>query len=377
MKQLIKHGLTVAVVAGIVAVGMLGCSKTDQQTSGKPTIKIGLDGSLSGTVAFWGESVLQGMQLANEEYLAEHPDADTTIIPEDNQGDPKSAISAMRKLCTVDHVASVVSVMTPFSKPLRPLAAELKTPVLGTVVASLNFGAENEWSFRDYPTPDQLGARIAEYGYNKLNLRRAVCLVVNDEYGKDSQTLFEKRFKEIGGQVLASDTMTQTDTDVRAQVTKLLTQTPDCAYLVVRENALVTAVRQFRELGFKGQILGINAFDSPVVWQGCGEYGEDIVFASALIDYEGNPKAAAFAEAFKKRFSKEPTHTNAYGYSIGKYLLPLAVQANGDPVKVRDLLASLEADSIRGNLKMLPSRDVLTGVAVYQRKGGKNVILDK
>ena len=368
-----NNTLTVRLVlaAVLIALGTFGCTKQQEN----PSIKIGLDASLSGALAFWGESIQQGMQLAEEQYNAEHPDKPAKLISEDNQGDPKSSISAMRKLCSIDHVACVVGVMTPFSKPLRPFAAELKTPILGTVVVSLNFGAENEWSFRDYPTPDQLGSLVAEYAYKKLNLNRAVCLVVNDEYGKDSQTLFENRFKELGGQVLGSDTMAQSDTDARNQITKLLAQSPDCAYVVIRENALATAVRQFRELGFKGQFLGINSFDSPVVWQGVGEYGEGIIFTTALIDYGGNPDAAAFAEAFKKRFSKEPNGTNAYGYSIGKYLFALAAKANGDPVKLRDLMASLDADSIRGHIKMQPTRDVLTPVAVYQRKGGKNIIL--
>jgi len=374
--QIVSRAFTA--IAVIACTAMLGCSKTEQQTTNKAPVKIGLDASLSGNLAFWGQSIQQGMQLANEQYNAQHPESAVTVVYEDNQGDPKAALAAMQKLCSVDRVACVVGVMTPFSKPLRPLAAELKTPVLGTVVASLNFGAENSWSFRDYPTPDQLSARAAEYAYQKMGLRRAVCLAVNDEYGKDSETIFAKRFKELGGEVLGSDTVAQTDTDVRPQVTKLLAQNPDCAFVAIRENAQGISVRQFRELGFKGQILGINAFDSPVVWKVCGEYGEGVIFTSALVDFQNNPAAAAFAEAFHKKYGdKEIPHTYAYGYSIGMYLMDLASKANGDPEKMRELLSSLDTDSIRGHIKMSPSRDVLSAVAVYQRKGGQNIIVEK
>jgi branched-chain amino acid transport system substrate-binding protein len=373
MRSIKGHRLTTVWTCAILIAVTLGCSEKHE----KVPIRIGADLALSGPVAFWGESIQQGLQLAAEQYAQAHPDSPVTIVYEDNQGEAKNSITIMRKLCTADNVSCVVSVLTPLSKPLRPLASELKTPLLGTVVASLNFGKENEWSFRDYPTPDQLSGLIAEYGYRKLGLRRAVALVVDDEYGNDSRTLFKEKFAALGGQVAGTDTVTQKDTDVRAQVTKLLALNPDSAFLVIRENVLGIAVRQFRELGFKGQILGINAFDSPVVWQACGSYGEGVIFSSAHIDYEGNPEAAAFSAAFRKRFQKEPNHTHAYGYSIGSYLLPLAARAEGDPMKMRELLASLEADSLRGHIKMLPTRDILTPVALYQRHGDRNLLLEE
>lgn len=366
-------GLALISVAVVVAVTTSG--KKDLANNAE--VKIGMAAALSGPVSFWAESVLQGMQLATEEYNKDHPEQPAKIIFEDNGGEAKNQIAAMRKLCTTDNVSCVVSVLTPYSKPLRPLAEQFKTPLLGTVVASLNFSAENAWCFRDYPTPDQLSAKIADYAYQKLNLRKAVSLVVNDEYGSDSLQIFRKAFEEKGGQVLGADTVTQTDTDMRAQVTKLIQLKPDCVFLVIRENALGTAVRQFRELGFQGQILGINAFDSPVVWQACGPNAEGILFTSVLIDYERNAEARAFAKGFRERFGKEPMHTHAYGYSIAKYLIPLAAKSGGAGVEMKDLLATLETDSIRGRIKMAPSRDVLSGVAIYKRVGDKNVIIEE
>jgi branched-chain amino acid transport system substrate-binding protein len=367
-----KKRLSLLLLLALVAVGTFGGSCRKANTV--PTI--GADLTTTGVVGFWGESVQRGMQLAQEEYARRHPDKPVNVLYQDNQGDPKTAVSIMRKFASVDKVAVVVSTMTPFSVPLRPLAAEFKTPLLGTIVVKEGFGQENEWSFRDYPTPEQLSARIAEYSYKK-GLRRAVSLVVNDEYGKDGEAVFKTKFESLGGALLGSDTMAQKDTDARTQITKLLAQKPDCVLLVIRDNALGTAVRQFRELGFKGQILGINAFDSPIVWQAAGQTGEGTVFSSAFIDYEKNGDAAAFAQAYKARYNEEPSHSNAYGYSIGLYLMELAAQANGDPVKMRELLSTLDQNSIRGQVKMLPSRDVTTAVAVFQRSNGHNVFVEK
>src|SRR5471030_591431 len=72
-------------------------------------IRIGADLPLTGGLAFWGESIKQGMELASDDYAKAHPGSAVSIVYEDNQGDPKNAITVMRKLSTVNHVAVVVS----------------------------------------------------------------------------------------------------------------------------------------------------------------------------------------------------------------------------------------------------------------------------
>jgi branched-chain amino acid transport system substrate-binding protein len=368
-------GVTLVVATVIAAIIVAaGCTKNTEKPEATP-IKVGANLSLTGPVAFWGQSILDGLRLAAEDYAKQHPDKPIQLVAEDNQGDPKVAVSAMRKLTTVDHVTAVVSAMTPFSKPLRPLAAQARTPLIASVVVAKNFGAENEWSFRDYPTPEQLGGSIAEYGYKTLALRRAVCLVVDDEYGRDAQALFTERFTALGGEVLGSDTAPQKDSDVRGQVTKLLRFKPDTAYIVIRENTLGVAIRQFRELGFRGQILGINSFDSPVVWRAAGSAANGATFSNVHIDYERNAAAKAFVMRFKQKYGQEPNNTQAYGYSIGTYLFPIAAESGGDPTKARALLSSMTAGTLRGQIRMLPSRDVQTSVAIYRRQGDQTVLL--
>jgi hypothetical protein len=94
-----------------------------------------------------------------------------------------------------------------------------------------------------------------------------------------------------------------------------------------------------------------------------------------LIDYQNNEGAAAFLKTFRERYGRDPNHTHAYGYSIASYLLPMAAEAGGDGERMRDLMASMKVDSIRGEIEMAPSRDVLSGVAIYKRVGGQNVII--
>jgi len=183
---------------------------------------------------------------------------------------------------------------------------------------------------------------------------------------------------KLGGEILGTDTVDQKARDIRAQATKLIKLKPDCLFIVVRDATLGLAVKQFRELGFQGKIVGVNAFDASVVWEATGDAGEGCIFTSAFVDFEGNSAANAFAQAYKAaNKGEQPDWVAVYGYTIGSYLCEIVRTAKGDPAAVRMGLAALKAESIRGSLQMNADRDVVSPVGIYERKGGKNVLLKK
>jgi len=235
---------------------------------------------------------------------------------------------------------------------------------------------ENEWSFRDFPSQTQQAVAIAQYAYKDLGARKAVSVVVNDDYGRDGEKVFVEEFKKLGGEILGTDTVDQSARDIRAQATKLIALNPECLFIVVRDTTLGLAVKQFRELGYDGKIVGVNAFDAPVVWDAAGNAGEGCIFTSAYVDFEGNPQAKSFAEAYKEANNGEnPDWVAVYGYTIGGYLCDIVRDADGDPDAVRSGLSTMKASSIRGPLHMNKERDVVSPVGIYERKEGKNVVL--
>jgi branched-chain amino acid transport system substrate-binding protein len=364
-------GLFGCMVATLIAALVIaGCSKKPEEAP----IKIGADITLTGQTAFWGQQVKKGLDVAVAEANEEQGARPVKVLYQDNQGEAKNGISIFQRFATIDRVSAVVSIFSPVSNPLRPLAVQSKVPLLATVVSAEGFGKENEWSFRDFPSQGQQANAIADYVYRELKLRRAVCLVVNDDYGRDGERVFTAAFEGLGGKVVGSETIKQTDSDARAQATKLMTLGPDCLFVVVRDTTLGLCVKQFRELGFKGRIVGVNAFDAPVVWKAAGDADEGVVFSSAYIDYAGNAAAKAFFLRYKAANAEDADWVAVYGYTIGKYLCQVVRQAGGDAEKVRLGLAALKAESIRGTLVMSPGRDVLGPIGIYERKGTANIL---
>jgi ABC-type branched-subunit amino acid transport system substrate-binding protein len=142
--------------------------------------------------------------------------------------------------------------------------------------------------------------------------------------------------------------------------------------LILSAKPLGQAVKNLRELNYKGPIFGAIMFDSPEVWEAAGDAANDVFFPSVAFDLT-RPDYKSFVSAYRARFNNEdPDYVSIYGYTIGQYLLKAVKDANGDPTKTKDILKTLDTDSIRGRIRVQPTRDISSPLAIYKRMGGKN-----
>lgn len=353
----------------VVVLAICGCNRDSRQI-----LKIGADLTLSGNIAYWGVQIQKGLMLAADEFNATSVVSKIEIVSQDNKGTAANAVSVFRRLAAVDHASAVVSVFSPVSNPLREVANQMKIPLLATVVSAEGFGVASPWCFRDFPSQSQQSVALAQYVMNTVRHKRYASLVVNDDYGKDGEVAFCDEIIKLGGQVLVKEYMSQNDLVVVNQINKILAATPECVYIVVRDTALGAAVRQFREHGFQGLIVGVNAFDSPLVWEAAGVAGEGCVFSSAYVDLD-DKKALGFNERFQKKFGEFPDWIAAYGYSIGEYLVGCVAESNGNAESVREKLSQVRVNSIRGVLTMDSNRDVISPIGIFVREKDVNKLL--
>jgi branched-chain amino acid transport system substrate-binding protein len=367
-----KITLSLAVVAAIIVAFVLFNRPSAPPTT--PPVKVGANFAMTGTMPYWSTQIEKGLRvaLAEANNMPSRPRVD--LVVEDNQGEPKNAIAAFQKLATIDKVSCIVTTHTFIAKPQQPLALKYQIPLLGTVVSAVGFGDENIWSFLDWPSQQDLTPPVAAYCWKRLGAKVAVTLVVNDDYGLDGAKVFIKDFVALGGTVKGQETFGNADKDVRPQLAKLLAQHPDVIYTVGREGSLVSVVKQGREAGFHGTFVGVNAFDSPVVWDGLGAEAEGIVYGGIGVRPESKEAADRFQKEFIATFKTEPDWVALYGYSIGQYLFDIAASTSGDSAKIREALSHLDVNTARGLLHMTDHRSISTQAVVFVRRSGKNAV---
>jgi branched-chain amino acid transport system substrate-binding protein len=352
------------VVIGVVLIAAVLWQALLRKSSPE-AFKVGAVFTLTGGTSYWSEQTKKGMDLALQE-LNVGNGKPVIVVYEDVQGNPQMAAAAMNKLINIDNVSIVISIFTPVSQPLRQIAESRNTPLLATVTSAHEFAKGFKWVFRDFPTQDQMAGALGSFAVEKIGIRTAAALVVNDDYGLDGARQFRRTFQAAGGSFIAQEVFEQKATDIRTQATRVLAGKPEAILVVGRDQSLALAIRQLWEAGFRGQILSVNCLDAKNVWELAGQAVEGAIFASAYVDFEGKVDAKEFYRKFLTKYGQEPDYVNVYGFSITKYLVPIIRQAEGDPSKLRDLLERLNVESIRGQLVTDENHDVRTPIAIYK-----------
>ena len=114
-------------VCFLIAVTLIGCSKGNQNE-----IRIGINYELSGGVATYGQSSVEGIEMAIEEINNAGGINGKKIVPikYDNKSEPAEATTLANKLITQDKVVAILGPATSGSfKAEIPVANANKIPV--------------------------------------------------------------------------------------------------------------------------------------------------------------------------------------------------------------------------------------------------------
>jgi branched-chain amino acid transport system substrate-binding protein len=365
----LTRGKRIGIIVGalIIVLVILYVVKRPRQQ----VIRIGADITTSGQFAYFGQKLQRGLQLAAEEAKTQGPA--TEIVFQDNQHDMKQTVTIFDRFVTLDHVSAVVSIYSPPSLALRETAARQRIPLITTYTTAKDLPSSSEWVFRDFPRMEDQMPPLADYALKDLKVSHAACIGFNTDFGRDGCQAFSGSFTKEGGQMPSTPEFVALDvSDVRPAILKVLASKPEAVVLILSAKPLGQAVKNLRELNYKGPIFGAIMFDSPEVWEAAGDAANDVFFPSVAFDLT-RPDYKSFVSAYRDRFNNEdPDYVSIYGYTIGQYLLKAVKDANGDPTKIKDILKTLDTDSIRGRIRVQPTRDISSPLAIYKRMGGKN-----
>ncbi len=332
-------------------------------------VKIGADFTLTGDVAWWSLELKKGMDLALEDADCQN----VKVVYEDNGFKAANAVSIFNKLTQIDKVDAVVTCFSPMAEALIPQAESRKVPLIASCTSATNITKDKKWSFRDFFTQKEQCFPLAETVY-KEGFRKGVFMVINDDYGTDGINQFKLKFEELGGEILGGEFFAQQTRSSRNEVIKVLSNKPDFIFVIARDQALITLCKQIREADKDIQIVGINAFDSPVIWEGLGESANGVIFSSGYFNENQNEMSREFYKSYKAKYNEEPNYNAVYGYSILKYLAKFASESK-TPEEIRKSIENMSEESIRGLLHSDDVHGIVGSIGVYKRDKNVTIML--
>src|ERR1700716_2277839 len=234
--------------------------------AGAQTIKIGVNEPLTGPFAASGTYVVNGAKIAADEINAKGGVLGKKIelIIEDNKSNPTEAAAVAEKLITADKVPVMMGAWgSSLTLAVMPKLMEYKVPMVVETSSSGKITTSgNPYIFRISPPSAVEAAAFAKI-VDKLHIKKADFLVINNDWGLGTAQDFSKMMKEKGITVGAVETMDQGAQDMSAQLSKLKGTDSETIIVTTAVDQLTLIFKQAAALGLKKRIITTGGSQNP------------------------------------------------------------------------------------------------------------------
>jgi len=388
-------GLVAAlVVAACGSSGGGGGGNASNAYAGK-TIKLGAVLSITGAGGVYGPQSRDGAMLAVNEINAAGGvnGAKIDLTVQDDASDKAQSSQKAQTLIQQDQVLAMLGpTLSNSAVGVHPLAENLKTPILAVsttgihIVPDCNFPNETpcQYVFRDSlgeetAIPDNIKSYVSD-----AHPKTGVLLVANDDkFSSDGGKIVQDTVGQYNITLVKTIPFSKAAADLSPFVTEAVQAKPDVIFITSLGGIPAKIMTAARNLGFQGQFLGGNGFNTATVSAQAGAAGKGARSASAW--YIGNtfPSNADFVAAYKKAYSKDPDQFAAQGYAGVKIIADAAKRANltftdiaGDRTKLRSAMETVNIQTPLGPFQFTSKHDVKQTVWIIEMDGAGGFKLD-
>ena len=349
------------------------------QPASAQTIKIGVFGPLTGDAAAMGSSEKEAVELA----IKEKNDAGgirgkkIEVVYGDDAGKPEEAVNVAKRLISRDEVLITIgSISSPASLAASQVSRQSETPqivVAGTAQRITTQG--NKWVFRS-PVPDtKLVADLAGFINEKFpKLKKFAFLYVNDDFGRGGFEAFKAAGQKYGFEIVADERYTRGDIDFTAQLGRIKASPAQAMIEWSRYTEGALIAKQFVQTGLNLVRFGSDGVATPKYIELGGPAVDGVYFTTHFSVATGAdiPAARTFMDKYQKAFGRVPDAYAAEAYdAVTLALLAIEKAGKEDRAAVRDALAGLSFESVRGPFKFDEKGDPLLVTHVVKIVDGK------
>jgi branched-chain amino acid transport system substrate-binding protein len=364
-----KSIFTQVLTAFVTFVLVVACSQNNKpstttnssgNTSVGASIPIGVAVAQTSNVALLGQEQVIGAKIA-EQYFNKKGGVNGTpikLVFQDTAGDEQGAINAFNTLITQDKVVGIVGpTLSQQAFSAAPIADRSKVPVLGPSNTAKGIPQIGDYIAR-VSAPVAVVAPNAIKAALKLNpqiKKVAVFFAQNDAYSKSETETFQQAVKDQKLDLVTVQKFQTTDTDFQTQTTNAMNLKPDLVIISGLAADGGNLVKQLRQLGYTGLIIGGNGLNTSNLFPVCQTQCSDILIAQAYSPELSNEINKEFRDSYKSQNKKEPPQFSAQAFT-GVQVFVDALKALDSKTKV----STLPLDQLRTQL----NKQILAGTYV-------------
>ncbi|MEH2235543.1 ABC transporter substrate-binding protein [Nostoc sp.] len=283
-------------------------------------IPIGIAVAQTSNVALLGQEQVAGVKLA-EKYFNSKGGVNGTpikLVFQDTSGDEAGAINAFQTLINKDKVIGIVGpTLSQQAFSADPIADRAKVSIIGPSNTAKNIPEIGDYVAR-VSAPVSIVAPNSVKAALKLNpqLKKvAVFYAQNDSYSKSETEIFQQTVKDQGLELVTLQKFQTSDTDFQSQATNAINLKPDLVIISGLAADGGNLIRQLRELGYKGLIVGGNGLNTSNILPVCKALCDGVLIAQAYSPEHPGEINAAFRKAYTDEYKKEPPQFSAQAFA--------------------------------------------------------------
>lgn len=339
-------------------VFIFGCNQHRKENN---EINIGVITSLTGTIAPYGKNALNGLLLAQEEInnIGGINNKKINLIIEDDKSSSKDAVSSFNKLITINKVPIIIGpIGSTQAMTCAPIANEKKVVEFSPAAATPLYSNTGDYTFRNRASAALEVEVMADIAYDKLGLRSIAILYINNDVGKGFYPYFENKFTKLGGRILVIESFEQGNTDMRKQLLKIKTYSPEGLYFIghVKESGYI--LKQIKELNIKMRLISHYALEGEDLFDIAGNAAEGVIYTAPGIDNQtSNPKYKEFEKKYIEKYGTGSDIFAATAYDA-LFILKLAIEKGG-----------YNSEGIKNELYQIKNFIGITGLTSFDNNG--------
>lgn len=351
----------------------------------KNEIVIGINLELSGKFAPSANSSLKGSQLAVAELnqqggLLGKP---LRLAIGDNRSDETMASQVYGTLVRQSQACAVIGPMySTIAIASGPLADELKVPFIATSATNPRVtvddnGRTRPYAFRVCFIDSFQGTVMADFALKNLKAYKAAVYVDDSAYySQGLASFFTQAYLRQGGKIIYKAGYTPEVSDFSNALLPLLAAQPEVIFIPGYYSEVAKIIQAARELGFKGPIIGGDAWEVELLLPLLPPAMLDNTFYSAHLSLDdATPEMQAFIQRYLAFAGESPSQSSILSYDA-TMLLADAIRraASSESVKIRDALEQTrDFSGISGLISLNERHNAAKSAVVMEIKNGRSI----
>lgn len=355
-------------------------------------LKVGVLAPLTGEYSSYGESMLEGINLALQYSFMQ---SRVELVVRDTKGDLIRADSLSGELIRDEDVLSIIGHLE--TQPI--VGARMKTsgPMISLILPTASekdVGGLSEFVFQLSPSNQTKGKSLAEFVIQDQKLLDFVMLVSDDQGALELARGFEEEVKEAKAKVMALEYFSEKTVDfvpVLKKIKRMLLEIPVSAHVSEEEESFINEIPirvggffiaagkdqmlkilpEIYYLAINTTVIGTEDCTSSEVLNLASDLNQKLVFASDTYHPEEDQAWESFLALYRNKYKKEPDRVAVWGFDAMNLLISIFEKGITSPEKIKESLLGIKNFEGASGAIQFDRFGENKNIPIYKCQGGK------